>query len=460
MRAAARPPRLRSRPSRQNLSRTHRLLFVFALFSFGLASVYSATALLTRVYPVLFPGKNLTSVVPLGDLAPKLGISAPSASSVFNRRINLLIMGIDQRPDGAALEPANTDTIMVASIDPVSQQMSLVSIPRDMWVEQTFADGTKTEDRINASWAEGVLQGKSADAGAQQIERDLKNNFGIAIDYWVLLDFRSAEKLFDAVGGVDVTIPPELAVPQWFYSDDDVHGVYLSFPAGPQHLDGYHAVAFGRYLTTDSDLYRVKRQQLVLTAALSRVLSLGLLNDPFALWDAYSSLIKTDIPRGKMPGYALLLKDANANVRTYSLGDPVNGVDTVHGWTTPGGADVLLWDATNVETGWRRPSVNRCTSEPTSRCETRTEALTSRVTWRSGTTWNSKASQAWISGQTTRCGPTRTSRSTGRTGRSWATTSRRGSTFHPTPSRFSRDPIRLLRMSSSMWGRRSVLPQS
>jgi polyisoprenyl-teichoic acid--peptidoglycan teichoic acid transferase len=331
------------------MSGAHRLLFVMALVTFGAASLYTTTALLNRVYPVLFPGQNLAAVLPLGELAPKLGISAPSANSVFNRRINLLIIGIDQRPDGAALEPANTDTIMVASIDPVSQQMSLLSIPRDMWVDQTFPDGTQTQDRINASWAEGVLRGKSADAGSQQLETDLKDNFGIAIDYWVLLDFKGAEKLFDAVGGVDVNIPPELAVPEWFYSDDDVHGVFLSFAAGPQHVDGYHAVAFGRYRTTDSDLYRVKRQQLVLTAALSKVFSQGLLNDPFALWDAYSSLIKTDIPRGKMPGYGLLLENANANVRTYSLGDPVNGVGTVHGWTTPGGADVLLWDVPNVE---------------------------------------------------------------------------------------------------------------
>jgi polyisoprenyl-teichoic acid--peptidoglycan teichoic acid transferase len=324
-------------------------MFVFALVTFGLASAYTSVALVSRVTPALFPGKTLGSLVPhLSDLSA-IGIAPPDNSSVFNRRINLVIMGIDQRPDGVALEPANTDTLMVASIDPASRQMSLLSIPRDLWVDLTYPDGSKDQNRINASWAMGVLQGKTADSGAQQLERDLKNNFGIAIDYWLLLDFRSAEKLFDAVGGVDVTVPQELAVPQWYYSDDDIHAQWLSFSAGPQHMNGYQAVAFGRYRETDSDLSRVKRQQLVLTAALAKVLSLGLLNNPFELWDAYSALLKTDITRGKMPGYALLIKDAQQQVRTYSLGDPVNGTPTVQGWMTPGGADVLLWDGNNVQ---------------------------------------------------------------------------------------------------------------
>ena len=346
-----------------HLSGTQRLLFVLALFTFGLSSMYSSVALLTRVTPALFPGKSLLNgfaSLPLGNLVANLPISTPGQGSAFNRRINVLIIGLtgcpavavrcpNQLPSGGKIVPANTDTIMVASIDPASKQMSLLSIPRDMWVTLTYPDGSTDQNRIDTSWEMGVVHGKTADAGAKQLETDLKNNFGISIDYWVLVDFRSAESLFNDIGGVDVTIPPDLAVPRWFYSDDDVHGQWLSFPPGPIHLDGYHAVAFGRYRTTDSDLYRVKRQQLVLTAALSKVLSLGLLNNPIALWNDYNSLVKTDIPEGKMPGYALLIKDANQHVRTYSFGDPVNGVQTVRGWVTPGGADVLLWDPKNVE---------------------------------------------------------------------------------------------------------------
>ncbi|MEO9256509.1 MAG: LytR C-terminal domain-containing protein, partial [Tepidiformaceae bacterium] len=66
-----------------------------------------------------------------------------------------------------------------------------------------------------------------------------------------------------------------------------------------------------------------------------------------SLWDAYRSTIKTDIPRAKMPGYALLLKDTNGRNKMYSLGDPVNGKETV--WTAMlGDASVVRWDPENV----------------------------------------------------------------------------------------------------------------
>jgi hypothetical protein len=59
--------------------------------------------------------------------------------------------------------------------------------------------------------------------------------------------------------------------------------------------------------------------------------------------------VKTDIPRSKFPGYAALLKDTNGRMNTFSLGDPVNDVPTVVGYTTPGGAAVLQWNAENVQ---------------------------------------------------------------------------------------------------------------
>jgi LCP family protein required for cell wall assembly len=205
------------------------------------------------------------------------------------------------------------------------------------------------EDRINTSYGVGVRSGKSVSAGIDQLKLDMKENFGIDIDHYVILDFKGVEKLVNAVGGVEVDIPYDLSVPNWFYSDDDIHGVWLSFPSGINKLDGYHAVAFGRHREYDSDFKRVKRQQLVLKAALAKVFSLQLLNDPFGLYDAYSSTIRTDVPKSKMPGYAGFLKDTNGTLATYSLGDPVNDVPTMIGHITAGGAAVQLWNPENVQ---------------------------------------------------------------------------------------------------------------
>ena len=129
-----------------------------------------------------------------------------------------------------------------------------------------------------------------------------------------------------------------------------MNATWVEFPPGPTHLDGYHAVAFGRHREYDSDLKRVKRQQLVLQTAVNEAFSNGLLDsNPRTLWDSYVSAVKTDIPYSKFPGYALLLKDTNGRLKTYSLGDPVNDVPTMIPFTTDGGAAVLRWEPENVQ---------------------------------------------------------------------------------------------------------------
>ncbi|MGB4864120.1 MAG: LCP family protein, partial [Tepidiformaceae bacterium] len=218
--------RAKARARASSISRVQRLLFVLALVAFGLSSTYSSIALLARVTPALFPGKDLTSlgiIRPLAKLdAPFVPIKAPSDTSVFNKRINLLVLGVDRRPafgdDGQPLpipddENAGylTDTIMVATIDPVAKTSAVLSFPRDMLIDIHTKDFTY-EDRINTSYGVGVRNGKTVAAGTTQLELDMKANFGIDIDHYVILDFKGVEKLVDAVGGVQVDIPDDLSV--------------------------------------------------------------------------------------------------------------------------------------------------------------------------------------------------------------------------------------------------------
>ncbi len=311
--------------------------------------------MLTQVWPALFPGQNLWLQIPVvkqvQDFAAALpgpaAIKPPGQSSAFNRRITILVLGVDRRPRDSEFT-GNTDSLMVFTTDPFSHDAAVVGIPRDLWVNINLPDGTQYPDRINASFAPVALAQKSVDAGAKQLEHDLKVDLGIDVDYWVWLDIGAVEGLVNLVDGLDVNIPTDLAVPSWYYTDDDATNPhYVSFPPGLQHLNGYNAVAFGRY-RNDSDLYRIRRQQLVIQAAVAKILAAGALNDPFGLWDAGSRLFKTDIPTAKLPGYALLAKDVAPHLRSISLGDPVDGAPTVSGWQTPGGASVLTWDKDKV----------------------------------------------------------------------------------------------------------------
>jgi LCP family protein required for cell wall assembly len=350
-RVAGRRRAAQSAVATATLSGRRRFLFVLALFTFGCASMYSGTALLARIYPALFPGHTLPGItIPyLNTTISAPLISSPGENSTFNKRINLLIMGVDKRPGYRDADAYNTDTIMVATIDPITKQASALSFPRDMLIDIHPPAGGVYEDRINSSYAVGFLAGHSFDAGAKQLETDIKDNFGIDITHWIWLDFTGVEKLVDAIGGIDIDIPPDLAVGNWFYSDDDIHGVWLSFPPGKQHLDGYHAVAFGRHREYDSDFMRVKRQQLVMKTALSQVFSAGLLNNPLDLWNAYKDTIHTDLSTTQVIGYAPLLRETGGRMTTYSLGDPVNGIQTMIPFTTAGGAAVQKWNLDNVQ---------------------------------------------------------------------------------------------------------------
>jgi LCP family protein required for cell wall assembly len=333
------------------------VLFVVALLCFGLASTYSAVAMMTRVTPALFPSRDINDLPFIGNVATAFSAVVPEviqpvkpgAGSVFNRRINLLIIGVDKRPGGPDEAAYNTDTIMVATVDPVSKVISVLSFPRDMFIDIHSAQGTY-KDRINSSFAVGFFHGNSIDAGAKQLELDMKENFGIQVDNWLWLDFRGVQQLIDLLGGISIDIPPELAVPDWYYTDDDLTNPhYVNFPPGLQKLDGYNAVAFGRY-RNDSDLYRVKRQQLVLQTALRTAFSKGVLeSSPMDLWAAYGRLVHHDVPVAQWPGRLLLLKDTAGSMATFSVGDPVDGVPSMWGDTIPEtGASILRWDKQKV----------------------------------------------------------------------------------------------------------------
>ncbi|MEZ4493701.1 MAG: LCP family protein [Dehalococcoidia bacterium] len=327
-----------------------RLLFVVALLTFGVAVFYMAGGLLIRAYPALFPGETVPFIGKvLSPLPGPVGVNQPGASSVFNKRVNLLILGLDKRPGDRFEDAYRTDTIMVATIDPVSKEASLLSFPRDLYITYDLPDG-QWSGRINQSYLEGFQREGTIAAGAKQLAHDLEFNFGITIDHWMVMDFLGVEGIIDSIGGIDIDIPEELAVYNWWYSDEGGRPPeYVTFYPGEQHLIGYYAVAFGRSReSSQGDLDRVKRQQLVVEAALTKVFSLSLLNDPIGLYNAYKDTVKHDVAAGEMPGLARLLQASRGNLQTYSIADPVDGNPTVYGFETAGGAAVLGWDPENV----------------------------------------------------------------------------------------------------------------
>lgn len=220
---------------------------------------------------------NQASALPRVDVGTSL--EAPSAPG---EAMNILLVGIDDGMGLAEGDPVlrgrskslNTDTIMILRVEPKTQQASLLSLPRDLWVD--IAGGG--QGRINSALALG---------GPERLIQTINQNFDIPINHYVMIDFQGFEALVKAIDGVPVYFN--------FPSRDQATGLFQYEP-GCQVLSGEQALAFARSrhfeISRDnmktwekdptSDFGRVTRQQQFIRAALKKAVAQGVRN-PFVL---------------------------------------------------------------------------------------------------------------------------------------------------------------------------------
>ena len=129
--------------------------------------------------------------------APQKNVIIPDTED--KERINVLVLGIDQRP-GESVE-CRTDTLMLASINPKDMSVIILSIPRDLWLEIPFRDHGK--DRINTAHYWGEKENYPGGGPALAI-KTIEHNFGVPVQYYVRLNFTGFERIIDYIGGIDV----------------------------------------------------------------------------------------------------------------------------------------------------------------------------------------------------------------------------------------------------------------
>lgn len=202
-------------------------------------------------------------------------------------RINILLLGIGgPGHDGADL----TDTIMLASIDPINNKVDLISIPRDLWVHIPGNGNQK----INAAYAFGKEQSKAkTDTGQEEdgialLDKTLQPVLdGVPIHYHVLLDFQAFQQMVDAVGGITVNVPETLYDPTIAWQN---HGNPVIARKGVQEFNGAQALLYARSRETSSDFARAERQRLIIAAIKQKVFSAGTFTNPFAISNLLNSL--------------------------------------------------------------------------------------------------------------------------------------------------------------------------
>jgi LCP family protein required for cell wall assembly len=222
-------------------------------------------------------------------------------------RINVLLVGVDKRAKRTA---TLTDTMMVASLDPVGHTVSIVSIPRDL-IDTPLGNGDVFGPKLNSLMAYADNRPKEFPLGGM---RALENAIGalleIPIHYYARLDFGGFIKMVDAVGGVDVTVTKGFDDPT--YDGYGFDGRGYSIAAGEHHLDGANALAFARSRKAlgESDFTRQARQQQILVALRDEATRGGsLLFALPELLDAIGETVSSDVPIDRLPALAAIMEE-------------------------------------------------------------------------------------------------------------------------------------------------------
>ncbi|CAN5556257.1 hypothetical protein BH24ACT22_BH24ACT22_18860 [soil metagenome] len=231
--------------------------------------------------------------------------------------LNVLILGVDQRPEDSSVEGSRSDTVMVARITPGTGSVKMLSLPRDLFVE--IESGV--EDRINAAYSFG---------GVEQITGVVEKATNISIDRYAVVDFEGFKETVDAVGGLTVEIQDEMPP-----------GRHME---GTQTLNGEQALFYARYRgTTGGDLDRIKRQQQLVGVLREKLISWGTVSKLPGIMEAVHGNLETDL--GLMANISLARSLLNAEDASSFETFQLAGVPT----TLPDGRQVLVPDSVENE---------------------------------------------------------------------------------------------------------------
>lgn len=224
--------------------------------------------------------------------APGSSVAVDLAKDLPQERINILLLGTDEREDEYG--PAHTDTMMLVSLDLRHNSASLISLPRDLWVPIPGYDITT---KINTAYVIG--ERRKYPGGGPQLAKDTVSSFiGRPVDYYVRVNFNGFVRFIDLIGGVDVFVERTIHDEQYPTPDYGVELFHLD--AGQHHLDGETSLKYVRTRHGDSDYYRASRQQQVIQSVVDKVLAADMIPTLVSRGPALTATMRdsfgTDIP--------------------------------------------------------------------------------------------------------------------------------------------------------------------
>ena len=207
---------------------------------------------------------------PITDaLVPNPGLVPPDG------QVNILVLGSDFRANSGY----RTDVVLLVSIFTKENKISLVSFPRDTWVE---IPGLQ-EERINTVMGYG---------GLPLLVDTFEHNFAVHIDHYMMTNFYGFQAIVDTLGGVDIEASQNTADRcDLSYA----HGGWCSVGPGLEHLDGEMALWYVRSRYTSNDFDRTRRAQEVLVGLGKKMMTLDAISRTPEIYDLFIDNVETDM---------------------------------------------------------------------------------------------------------------------------------------------------------------------
>lgn len=220
----------------------------------------------------------------------------------------VLLIGTDQRK--SASKDWRADVLMVAAVNPKTNSVKILSIPRDTYVKIANTNGVKT--KINAAAVYGYRNGVDP---VQNIRETVENLLHIPIDHYALINFQGFEDIVDAVGGVEVNV-------QFPFMQRAIGGRKVYFEPGIQHLNGPEALAYVRMRKQDpkGDIGRNERQREVITKLVDKLASIDGVTKFSEITEAVGQNFKYSFEISKLPALINVYRNIpKENIETIEL---------------------------------------------------------------------------------------------------------------------------------------------
>jgi LCP family protein required for cell wall assembly len=249
-------------------------------------------------------------------ISPKAPLSTDTGYMTTSDRTNLLVMGYGGGThDGAYL----TDSMLVISVLPQSHHTSLVSVPRDLWIQYPPNSGNYT--KINSVYELASSNNNDPQAGGQAADQKVSFITGMQVNYWLTIDFTGFKKVIDSIGGIDVYVPDSFnaCYPKNDDATIDSSWITVQFDKGMQHMDGATAIEYARAreplevcgqgtsqnLAELTDFGRSARQQIIIKAVLAKVKQISALPHLFDAMGALQQTIHTNMSLADLAAFGL-----------------------------------------------------------------------------------------------------------------------------------------------------------